>query len=184
MSSASDSAPAREQQLASLGQEVVRAAYLRGHFVLRSGATSNYYLDKYRFETQPHLLRRVAAFLAELVPPATQRLAGPELGAVALVTAVSLALDLPFVIVRKAQKDYATSAQIEGELHPGERVTVLEDIVTSGGAALDSVRELRQAGAVVEDVIAVNDREEGGAEALRAEALRFQPLFRRTQLGV
>jgi len=175
---------ARDARLAALGQDLVRVAYLQGHFVLRSGAVSSYYFDKYRFETQPALLRRVAACLAERIPPGTQRLAGPELGAVALAAAVSLELDLPFVIVRKAQKEYGTTAKFEGELQAGERVTMIEDVVTSGGAALDSVRALREAGAVVEDVIAVVDREEGGAAALGAEGLRFDPLFRRTQLDL
>ncbi len=174
----------REQRLAELGQDIAHAAYLRGRFVLRSGATSNYYFDKYLFETKPNLLRRVAAFLAELVPQGTDRLAGPELGGVALATAVSLDLGLPFVIVRKAQKTYATTSQIEGELYPGERVVVLEDVVTTGTEAIQSARALRRAGAVVQEVIAVIDREEGAAEALAAEGLQLWALFRRSQLGL
>jgi orotate phosphoribosyltransferase len=184
MSSVSDPAASREQQLAQLGQDLVQVAYLRGQFVLRSGATSNYYFDKYRFETRPQVLRRLATCLAALVPAGTDRLAGPELGGVALATAVSLEMNLPFVIVRTSQKTYATTSQIEGELQPGERVAVIEDIVTSGGAALLAVSTLRQAGAVVEDVIAVIDREEGAAESFVAQEVRFQPLFRRSQLGV
>jgi orotate phosphoribosyltransferase len=174
----------RDQRLKELGQDISHAAYLRGRFVLRSGVTSNYYFDKYLFETKPNLLRRVAAFLAELVPQGTDRLAGPELGGVALATAVSLDLGLPFVIVRKAQKSYATTSQIEGELYPGERIAVLEDVVTTGTAAIQSARALRQAGAIVQDAIVVIDREEGGAEALAAEGLQFWPLFRRSQLGL
>jgi orotate phosphoribosyltransferase len=174
----------REQRLRELGQDIAHAAYLRGRFVLRSGATSNYYFDKYLFETKPNLLRRVASFLAELVPPGTDRLAGPELGGVALATAVSLDLGLPFVIVRKAQKAYATSAQIEGELYAGERVALLEDVVTTGTAVIQAARALRAAGAIVQDAIVVIDREEGGAEALAAEGLQFWPLFRRSQLGL
>ena len=174
----------REQRLRELGQDIAHAAYLRGKFVLRSGVTSNYYFDKYLFETKPNLLRRVASFLAELVPQGTDRLAGPELGGVALATAVSLDLGLPFVIVRKAQKSYATSTQIEGELYPGERVAVLEDVVTTGTAAIEAARALRRAGAVVQDAIVVIDREEGGSEAMAAEGLQFWPLFRRSTLGL
>ena len=184
MLSVPDLSLSREQRLNELGQDIRHAAYLRGRFVLRSGATSHYYFDKYLFETKPNLLRRVASFLAELVPQGTDRIAGPELGGVALATAVSLDLGLPFVIVRKAQKTYATASQIEGELHAGERVAVLEDVVTTGTAAIESVRGLRQAGAVVQDVIAVIDREEGAAEALAAEGLRFLALFRRSQLSL
>lgn len=184
MLATTDLALPREQRLKELGQDIAHAAYLRGRFVLRSGATSNYYFDKYLFETKPNLLRRVASFLAELVPQGTDRIAGPELGAVALATAVSLDLGLPFVIVRKAQKSYATSSQIEGELYPGERVAVIEDVVTTGTAAIQAARALRRAGAVVQDAIVVIDREEGGAEAMAAEGLQFWPLFRRGALSL
>jgi orotate phosphoribosyltransferase len=183
MSGVSDPA-ASDQQLAQLGRDLVQVAYLRGQFVLRSGATSNYYFDKYRFETRPQVLRRLATYLSALVPPDTQRLAGPELGGVALATAVSLEINLPFVIVRTSQKTYATTSQIEGEFQVGDRVAVIEDIVTSGGAAIQAAAILRQAGAVVRDVIAVIDREEGADEAFAAQDIRFQPLFRRSQLGV
>ena len=94
----------REQRITELGRDLLSAAYLRGSFVLRSGRTSNYYFDKYLFETKPSILRRLAAFMAELVPPGTDRIAGPELGAVALATALSLEMGLPFVIVKKEQK--------------------------------------------------------------------------------
>src|SRR5262249_1190733 len=126
----------RQERLAELGRDIVAAAYLRGDFVLSSGAHSNYYLDKYLFETKPGILRRVAAFLAELVPPGTDRIAGPELGAVALATALSLEVGLPFVISRRAAKDYSTSKLIEGELYPGERVIVVEDVITTGTQAI------------------------------------------------
>ena len=184
MLSAPDLVPPRERRLTELGQDIVHAAYLRGRFVLRSGATSNYYFDKYLFETKPNHLRRVASFLAELVPQGTDRIAGPELGGVALAAAVSLDLGLPFVIVRTAQKAYATTSQIEGELYPGERVAVIEDVVTTGSAVIQSTRILRRAGAVVQDAVVVIDREEGGAEALAAEGLQYWPLFRRAQLGL
>jgi orotate phosphoribosyltransferase len=103
---------------------------------------------------------------------------------VALATAVSLELGLPFVIVRKEQKSYATTSQLEGELYAGERVAVLEDVVTTGTAVIQSAQALRRAGAVVQDAIVVIDREEGGAEALAAVGLQFWPLFRRSQLSL
>src|SRR5438105_14475566 len=93
-----------------LARDVVETAVLRGSFRLRSGATSSYYIDKYLFTTQPSILRRLAAELAALVPPDTQRLAGPVLGAVPLVTALALETGLPSVIVRTdAAKDYGTA---------------------------------------------------------------------------
>src|SRR5438445_4311967 len=116
-------------------------AYLEGDFVLRSGRRSRYYLDKYRFETRPELLDalagRLAAKVAEVEPDAV-RLAGPELGAVALAAATSLRSRLPFLIVRKAAKGYGTDNRLEGAFAEGECVCLIEDVVTSGGAAADA----------------------------------------------
>jgi len=160
-------------------------AYLEGDFVLRSGNRSSYYLDKYRFETRPELLRplgeRIAAVVREHASDAT-RLAGPELGAVALAASASLASGLPFLIVRKAAKEYGTTKRIEGVFEPGECVCVVEDVVTSGGALLESVEALREAGLVVHTAVCVVDRGEGGADALARHAVRLRPLFRAVDL--
>ncbi len=164
-----------------LGQQLKAAAYLEGDFVLRSGKRSKYYLDKYRFETQPELLRpigeRIAAIVREHASDAT-RLAGPELGAVALAASASLASGLPFLLVRKAAKEYGTSKRIEGVFEEGECICLVEDVVTSGGALLESVDALREAGLVVHTAVCVVDREEGGADALARHAVRLRPLFR------
>ncbi|HYY03275.1 MAG TPA: orotate phosphoribosyltransferase [Gaiellaceae bacterium] len=155
-------------------------AYLEGDFVLRSGRRSRYYLDKYRFETRPDLLAalgvRIAAAAGEDAPEAT-RLAGPELGAVALAAAGSLASGLPFLIVRKSAKDYGTAKRVEGEFAAGETVCVVEDVVTSGGALLESIEALRAAGLTVRTAVCVVDREEGGAEELGRHGVRLRPLF-------
>ena len=156
-------------------------AYLEGDFVLRSGKRSRYDLDKYRFETRPDLLaalgERIAGAVAEFEPQAA-RLAGPELGAVALAAAGSLASGLPFLIVRKAAKDYGTSKRVEGAFNSGEHVCVVEDVVTSGGALLEAVAALREAELTVRTAVCVVDREEGGAEALAREGVRLHALFR------
>jgi orotate phosphoribosyltransferase len=168
-----------------LGRRLVEHAYLEGDFVLRSGRRSRYYLDKYRFETRPDLLaplgERIAATVREHEPEAT-RLAGPELGAVALAAAASLASGLPFLIVRKAAKDYGTSNRIEGLYEQGECVCLVEDVVTSGGALLEAVETVRAAGLVVHTAVCVVDREEGGADALARHAVRLRPLFRAGEL--
>jgi orotate phosphoribosyltransferase len=160
-------------------------AYLEGDFVLRSGRRSHYYLDKYRFETRPDLLRalgsRIARAVAEHDSEAV-RLAGPELGAVALAAATSLASGLPFLIVRKAAKGYATDKRIEGVFEPGENVCLVEDVVTSGGAAAEAVKALREAGLVCRTAVCVVDREEGGADALARLGVRLRPLFRASEL--
>jgi orotate phosphoribosyltransferase len=161
------------------------AAYLEGDFVLRSGKRSAYYLDKYRFETRPDLLaplgERIASAVAEFEPEAV-RLAGPELGAVALATASSLASGLPFLIVRKAAKDYGTSKRLEGVYDEGDCVCLVEDVVTSGGALLEAVEALREAGLTVRTAICVVDREEGGADALARHAVRLRPIFRASEI--
>jgi len=160
-------------------------AYLEGEFVLRSGKRSTYYLDKYRFETVPELLEalggRIATWVAELEPEAT-RLAAPELGAVALAVAASLAGRLPFLIVRGEAKSYGTANRLEGAFSPGERVVLVEDVVTSGGAAADAVRALRQAGLECRTAICVIDREEGGADSLARLGVRLHPLFRAAEV--
>jgi orotate phosphoribosyltransferase len=161
------------------------AAYLEGDFVLRSGRRSKYYLDKYRFETRPDLLGplgdALAAAVAEHEPDAS-RIAGPELGAVALAAAASLKGGLPFLIVRKAAKDYGTSNRLEGVYEEGECVCLVEDVVTSGGAAIEAVEALRAAGLRVSNAICVVDREEGGVDELARHAVRLRPLFRASEL--
>jgi len=157
---------------------------LRGSFRLRSGATSSYYIDKYLFETRPDLLRRLAQALRAFVPAGAQRLAGPVLGAVPLVTALALETDLPSVLVRTDQKDYGTAKAIEGILDSGDRVMLVEDIVTTGGAALMAVQALREAGAEVLGAVCVVDREEGGAAAFGQAGVPFQALFTKTDLGL
>jgi orotate phosphoribosyltransferase len=160
-------------------------ALLEGDFVLRSGRRSSYYLDKYRFETRPDLLaelgRRIAERVTEAAPEAG-RIAGPELGAVALAASASLAGGLPFLIVRKEAKGYGTDRRIEGEFIQGEEVCLVEDVVTSGGAAAEAVDALREAGLACRTAICVVDREEGGADALARKAVRLVPIFRASDI--
>jgi orotate phosphoribosyltransferase len=170
---------------AELGAALREHAYLEGDFVLRSGRRSRYYLDKYRFETRPELLgplgERIARVVAEHEPEAV-RLAGPELGAVPLAAAASLASGLPFLIVRKEAKEYATGNRLEGLFEPGECVCLVEDVVTSGGAAVAAVEALREAGLTCRTAVCVVDREEGGTDALARVAVRLRPLFRASEL--
>jgi orotate phosphoribosyltransferase len=169
----------------ALGRDIVAAAVLRGSFQLRSGAQSSYYIDKYLFTTRPDLLRRIADELALRLPAGVQRVAGPVLGAIPLVTALSLATELPMLIVRvEKPKEYGTSKQIEGVILAGEKVVLVEDVVTTGGAALGAVETLRQAGAEVLGVLVVVDREQGGAEAFAAAHVPYQALFTKSELGL
>ena len=169
---------------AELRARLVEHAYLEGDFVLRSGKRSSYYLDKYRFETRPELLRpigeRLAATVREREPEAV-RLVGPELGAVALAAAASLESGLPFLIVRKAAKEYGTARRLEGAFDEGDCVCLVEDVVTSGGALLEAIEAVRAAGLVCRHAVCVVDREEAGAR-IKLEPTRLWPLFRAAEL--
>lgn len=149
-----------------LASRVRDAALLEGDFVLSSGKRSSFYVDKYRFSTEPSLLRELAAALAGEIPAGTDRLAGVELGAVPLAVATALHTGLPYVIVRKTAKEYGGSAGrgVEGAIEGGERVVLLEDVVTTGTQAVRAARELDGLGADVARVVAVLDRrdEPGG----------------------
>jgi len=153
-----------------------------GTFKLRSGVTSTEYFDKYRFEAEPLLLADVAAAMALLVPAETEALAGLELGGVPLATALSLATGLPARFVRKRAKDYGTCQLAEGGPVENMRLTVVEDVVTSGGQVVDSCRELRALGATIVRVVCVIDREAGGEQALADQGLALAALFRMSEL--
>jgi len=168
--------------LRALARDLVKASYLKGDFVLRSGRTSDRYFDKFLFETDPALLKRIGRELAALVPQATQRLAAPELGAVLLGGAVSMETGLPLLLVRKEPKGYGTGKQIEGRFEAGERVTVIEDVVTTGGDSLRSVRVLRDSGLDVIHLVVVLDRGEGGEANIREAGIPYSPLFRAQDL--
>jgi orotate phosphoribosyltransferase len=168
----------RASEVRRLGRDVVKASYLKGDFVLRSGRRSSRYFDKFLFETDPALLRRLGKNLADLVPKETQRLAAPELGAVLLGGAVSMETGLPLLLVRKEPKGYGTSKQIEGRFEPGDRVTVIEDVVTTGGDSIRSAKVLRDAGVDVIHLVVVLDRGEGGEDNIRGAGIPYSPLFR------
>jgi orotate phosphoribosyltransferase len=170
---------------AELGTALRDAAYLEGDFVLRSGRRSRYYLDKYRFETRPDLLGPLGSAIAASVrehEPEARRLAGPELGAVALAASASLAGGLPFLIVRSRAKEYGTANRLEGVYEEGDLVCLVEDVVTSGGAAVEAVEALREAGLRVSNAVCVVDREEGGADTLARHGVRLRPIFRASEL--
>jgi orotate phosphoribosyltransferase len=169
---------AAASELRQLGRDLVKTSYLKGDFVLRSGKRSNRYFDKFLFETEPTLLTRIGEQLAALVPKETQRLAAPELGAVLLGGAVSRETGLPLVLVRKEPKGYGTSKQIEGRFAAGDRVTVIEDVVTTGGDSLRSAQVLRDAGVDVIHLVVVLDRGEGGEDNIRDAGIPYSPLFR------
>ncbi len=176
------------EQLAS---QIAEVAVLRGEFTLRSGRTSNYYLDKYLFTTRPDLLGPLAIEFAAKVEAMearlgqrADRLAGAVLGGIPIVTAVCLQTGRPSVLVRAEKKDYGTAKQLEGRLEQGEHIIVLEDIATSGGQSVEAVKVLRAAGAKVLGVIVAIDRQEGAREAIEAQDVAFDSVFTSSDLGI
>jgi len=151
-----------------------------GEFELSHGGTSNYYVDKYIFETDPHCLELIAEAFAERL--GDDKLAGVALGGVPLVAVTSVETGLPYVIARKQQKEYGTANLVEGDLVEGETVVVIEDIATTGQSAVDAAQALRDAGAVVDRVLVVVDREEGGSENLAAHDLELESLVTASEL--
>ncbi|MET0241302.1 MAG: orotate phosphoribosyltransferase [Sphingobium sp.] len=145
----------------TLAQDIVAAAHLRGTFLLRSGQTATEYFDKYRFEGQPALLRRVAAAMIPLLPTDVQVLAGLELGGVPIATAMSLQSGLPAVFVRKEAKSYGTCLAVEGGDIAGRPVVLVEDVITTGGAVIDAARLVRDAGGDIRAVICAIWRGDG-----------------------
>jgi orotate phosphoribosyltransferase len=174
--------PAAGDPAGDLARRVHRASHLTGTFVLRSGATSSEYFDKYRFESDPRLLRELAEAMAGLLPEGADGLAGLELGGVPLATVLSQVTGLPAGFVRKQAKPYGTRRLAEGLDVEGRRLVVVEDVVTSGGAVVDSCRALRAEGAEVAVALCVIDREAGGPANLADIGVELRPLFTMTQL--
>lgn len=165
-------------QANELAAEIFKVAHLRGEFKLRSGLTSNEYFDKYRFEAQPRLLAAIAEAMKSLIPAGTKVLAGLEMGGIPVATALSLASQLPAVYVRKEAKTYGTCRVAEGlESLKGMRLCIIEDVITTGGQVILSAEDLRKEGAIVEDVLCVISRQQGGEEKLAQAGLKMRSLF-------
>jgi orotate phosphoribosyltransferase len=167
-----------------LAQRIAEVSLLRGDFTLRSGRKSNYYLDKYRFETHPDILRELGMLFAQHIPAEVDRIAGPELGAVALAASASLATGKPFVIVRNARKDYGSAKQVEGILNPGETVVIVEDIMTTGGQVLEAAKVLQGMDVKIDRIVGVIDRLEGARQNIESAGFRFESLFTTKDLGI
>ncbi|HSW44268.1 MAG TPA: orotate phosphoribosyltransferase [Phycisphaerae bacterium] len=167
-----------------LFKAIASAALLRGDFTLRSGRKSKYYLDKYLFEADPVILKELGERFAKHVAPKTTRIAGAELGGVALAAAASMASGIPFVIVRNAKKGYGTQKMYEGKLEKGDQVLLVEDVATTGGQVLEAARTLTEAGATVQKIVAVIDRQEGARENIESAGHAFDALMTKADLGI
>jgi len=169
--------------LSALARDINSACRLEGTFVLRSGQTSNEYFDKYLFESQPVLLRRVAEAMVPLVPRDTDLLGGLELGGVPIATMVSALTGLPAVFVRKQAKTYGTRRLAEGAEVAGKSITLIEDVITTGGAVRDATITLRAEGARTAVVVCVIDRSDTGGGPLDDIGIETRAVLTRAQLS-
>jgi orotate phosphoribosyltransferase len=165
-----------------LARTIYERTHLTGEFRLRSGAVSHEYFDKYLFESDPSLLRAIGEALVPLLPTRTEALAGLELGGVPLATMLSQLTGLPALFVRKEAKTYGTCRLAEGGELDGRRLTVVEDVVTSGGQVVTSCGDLRDRGALVDHAVCVIDREAGGAKNLADVDVELRALFTMAEL--
>ncbi|WP_297499738.1 orotate phosphoribosyltransferase [Thermococcus sp.] len=157
-------------------------AVLFGHFVLTSGKESNYYINVKKLTTDPRALRLIAGMMAEMVREMDfDRIAGPELGAVPIATALALETGKPLVIVRKKPKGHGTGSQIEGEIKPGDRVLLVEDVTTTGGSVLRAAEVIEREGGRVVAIAVVVDREEGASRRI-GKRYTFLPLLRVSEI--
>lgn len=166
----------------TLANEIYKTAHLTGSFMLRSGKVSNDYFDKYLFESNPVLLKEIAEHLSRLIPEGTEVLAGLEMGGIPIATALSLKTGIPVVFVRKKAKEYGTCKLAEGNEIQGKNVCIIEDVVTTGGQILLSNQDLRDCGAIVNNVLCVIEREQQGRDNLEDAGLKFLSLFKMEEL--
>lgn len=166
----------------TLAADIDATCRLSGEFTLRSGQVSTEYFDKYLFEADPQLLDRVATQMVDLLPEATELLGGLELGGVPIATMVSAKTGIPTLFVRKQAKEYGTCKLAEGQDVAGRRVTLIEDVVTTGGAVRDATNALRELGAIVETVVCAIDRSPADVNPLADVELEVRPVLTKAQL--
>lgn len=158
-------------------------AYQEGDFILSSGQRSSYYINGKQVTLHPQGALAIGRIFLSQLPTDVQAVAGLTLGADPIVSAVSVVSayehrPIPALIIRKEPKGHGTRAYIEGPSLPaGASVVVLEDVVTTGQSALKAVERLRQAGYSVNQVMALVDRQQGGAELYQSAGLQFQSMF-------
>ena len=165
-------------------KRIKETAYLEGDFVLRSGKRSNYYLDKYLFETCPDILKALGKEFAKHISDDVTLIAGAELGGVALAAATALQTGKNWVIIRNTKKGYGTGKLIEGVLKADDVVLLVEDVATTGGQVLEAARVITEAGAAVKKIVCVIDRKQGAEENITRAGYKFESILTKTNLGI
>ena len=171
-----------DAQMIQLARDINARCRLHGSFVLRSGQIADEYFDKYLFEADPLLLRRVAEQMTGLVPPDAQVLGGLELGGVPIAAMLSQLTGLPALFVRKQAKEYGTRKLAEGDDPAGEHVVLIEDVISTGGAVIAAASALRHLGATVTTVICAIDRSAPGQSLLPAGGITVRAVLTKADL--
>jgi len=170
------------KDLGEIAASIHNIARLSGSFTLRSGAISDTYFDKYRFEAEPQLLRAIGEALVHLIPNDATVLAGLEMGGIPIVTMLGQLTNLPTAFIRKEAKTYGTCRYAEGADLEGQNVVLVEDVVSSGGAIINTLTMLAADGIRPATAICVIDRETGGVEALAERDVKLEALLTMSQI--
>ncbi|RLG58681.1 MAG: orotate phosphoribosyltransferase [Candidatus Hydrothermarchaeota archaeon] len=164
-------------------REMIKKAVKRGEFTLASGKKSDYYINIKEVYTKPEVLKEIAVKMAEIIEgKKIDKIAGVAIGAIPIAVALSLQTGIPFVIVRKEEKNHGTSSKIEGEIKKGERVVIVEDVTTTGGSVINAIEALRSFGCICKEALVVVDREEGAEENLKRKGVKLISLFKGIEL--
>jgi len=166
----------------TLANRILTKSKIYGTFKLRSGKVSDSYFDKYLFESDPVLLSDIAEAMVAKLPADIEVLAGLEMGGIPIVTMLSHITGFPAAFIRKKPKEYGTCRYSEGISLEGRRVLLVEDVVSSGGAIIDSAKMLREDGIPVDRAICVIDRETGGFEKLEKDGIQLISLFKQSEI--
>lgn len=165
-------------------KRIKETAYLEGEFILRSGKKSNYYLDKYLFETCPDILKALGEEFAKHATDDVTLIAGAELGGVALAASTAMATGKNWVIIRNSKKDYGTSKMVEGVIKAGDVVLLVEDIATTGGQVIEAAKIITEAGATVKKIVCTIDRRQGAEENITEAGFTFDRILSKEDLGI
>ncbi len=165
-------------------ERIKETAYLEGEFTLRSGQKSNYYLDKYLFETCPDILKALGEEFAKFATEDVTLIAGAELGGVALAAATAMRTGKNWIIVRNSKKGYGTSKMIEGKISPEDTVLLVEDIATTGGQVIEAAKIISQTGAKLKKIVCVIDRKQSAEENITKAGYDFDSIITKDDLGI